>query len=146
MLGRSRSDDAERLAFALLGADERSRRVARSVACESGGSPFLIEELVCSVSGANLGGASTESIDLSAVTLEQMVNERSRQLPEAARRLLEVIAIEGRPVPVSIAAPAAGIVVERTDELVGLLTLATLRSGRAARRPRGRRDVSRPNS
>lgn len=114
-------DDAERLAFALLGADERSRGVARSVACESGGSPFLIEELACSMAGAIPGGASADTIDLSAVTLEQMVNERSRQLPDAARRLLEVIAIEGRPVPISIAAPAAGIVVDRTDELVGLL-------------------------
>jgi tetratricopeptide (TPR) repeat protein/predicted Ser/Thr protein kinase len=114
-------EHAERLAFELLGADERSRRVARSVAAESGGSPFLIEELACSMPCTNLDDAATEPIDFSAVTLEQMVNERSRQLPEAARRLLEVIAIEGRPVSLAIVAPAAGIAVERTDELVGLL-------------------------
>lgn len=113
--------DAERLAFELLGAAERSRQVARSIAAESGGSPFLIEELASSMAGAKLDGAPAASVDLSAVTLEQMVNERSRQLPEAARRLLEVIAVEGRPVPLSIVASAAGIAAERTDELVGVL-------------------------
>ncbi len=113
-------DDAERLAFALLGAAERSRLVARSVARESGGSPFLIEELACSLSSATHADAPAGPVDLSSVTLEQMVSERSRQLPEDARRLLEVIAIEGRPVPVSIAASAAQVD-ERADELIGLL-------------------------
>ena len=113
--------DAERLASSLLGSDERSAHLARSVAREAGGSPFLIEELVSSLSGATQVGASPGPADLSAATLEQMVSERSQKLPNEARRLLEVIAIEGRPVPASIAAQAAGIVVERTDELVGLL-------------------------
>jgi hypothetical protein len=113
-------DDAEQLAFALLGAEEQSRSVAQSVARESGGSPFLVEELVSTLLETASVDAPTRPVDLSAVTLEQMVSERSRQLPEDARRLLEVIAIEGRPVPVSIAASAVGVG-ERTDELVGLL-------------------------
>jgi serine/threonine protein kinase len=119
-VGPLSSTEAERLAFELLGADERSRRFSRSVALESGGSPFLIEELVCSLSDATRHEASIGALDFSAVTLDQMVSERSRKLPEEARRLLEVVAIEGRPVPVSIVASAAGVVA-RSDELLGLL-------------------------
>ena len=100
--------DAERLALELLAADERSLPLARSVALESGGSPFLIEELVCSLSDGSGIGSNTGAVTFSTVTLEQMVGERSRQLPEEARRLLEVVAIEGRPVPVSIVASAVG--------------------------------------
>ncbi len=42
-------DEATRLAFALLGSSEDARATAAAVARESGGSPFLVEELVGSL-------------------------------------------------------------------------------------------------
>jgi predicted Ser/Thr protein kinase len=100
-------DDAERLAFELLGAEQRSRAAAHSVARESGGCPFLIEELASSFVFDTHGQATAGATDLANVTLEHMVSERSRRLPDGARRMLEIVAIEGRPVPVTLAAAAA---------------------------------------
>jgi tetratricopeptide (TPR) repeat protein len=119
-VGPLSSEDAERLALVLLGAEERARAVARSVARESCGNPFLVEELSSSLSAPGRAGLPEGRVDLSDVTLEQMVDERACGLPDDARRLLEVIAVEGRPVSVSIAAAAAGVG-ERVDDAVSLL-------------------------
>ena len=123
-------DDAERLASELLGADQRTQSAARSVARESGGCPFLVEGLASSFV-FDMHGQAT---DLSNVTLERMVSERSRRLPDGARRMLEIVAIEGRPVAVTLAAGAAHTQ-ERAEEIVRLLcsqrfVRAGLRDGR----------------
>ena len=112
-----RVEDAQKLTLALLGADdELSQRIARAVARESRGSPFLVEELVRS----NRGLASASGATLSVVTLDQMIAERLERLPPPARRLIEVVAVGGRPLPVSAIATAAGVE-ENVDEVVGLL-------------------------
>jgi hypothetical protein len=102
------------------------------VARESGGCPFLVEELASSFDthAQAIGGPA----DLSNVSLERMVSERSRRLPDGARRMLEIIAIEGRPVPVTLAAAAAHTQ-ERAEENIRLLcsqrfVRAGLRDGR----------------
>ena len=98
--------DATRLALALLDrTDEIAQRTARAAARESRGSPFLVEELVRhNVNLTNRDDGST----LDALTLVQMVAQRLDRLPEEARRLLEIVAVGGRPLPVSVVAQASG--------------------------------------
>lgn len=90
------------------------------MARESGGSPFLIEELSTSLALDMRLDCTQGFIELSKVTLERMVNGRARRLPNDARQLLEIIAIEGRPVPVRVAASAAQSEAG-SDELIRLL-------------------------
>jgi serine/threonine protein kinase len=99
--------DARRLALGLLdGSDEAAQRTAQAVARESGGSPFLIEELVRS-------NRSTPERDaeqtLNLLSVDEMVSQRLVHLPDAARRLAEVIAVAARPLPIAVVAQAAGI-------------------------------------
>jgi eukaryotic-like serine/threonine-protein kinase len=100
------AEDARRLALTLLDAsDAIAQRTARAVARESRGSPFLIEELV----RTNRGTSSNVGATLAVLTLEQMVGERLARLPDEARRLLEIVAVGGCPLPVSIVAEASGL-------------------------------------
>jgi serine/threonine protein kinase len=98
--------DAQRLAMALLeSSGELAQRTARAIARESRGSPFLIEELVrgnLSVEGAPQGAT------LGGLSLGQMVAQRLDRLPDVARLVLEVLAVGGRPLPVSVIAQASG--------------------------------------
>jgi eukaryotic-like serine/threonine-protein kinase len=98
-------EDARRLALAQIGAsDEAAQRTARAVAREANGSPFLVEELVRS----NRMQASATEATLSLLTLAEMVGARLDRLPEAARRLAEVVAVAGRPLPLAVCAAACG--------------------------------------
>jgi tetratricopeptide (TPR) repeat protein len=101
--------DSQRLALALLGSDDASaRRTAEGIARESGGSPFLLEELARSASGYHkFTMAGDTSAPRPAFTLDRILSERLERLPSDARRLLEVIAIGGRPLPVSLVGAAA---------------------------------------
>ena len=94
--------------------DESARRIAVAVARESGGSPFLVEEIARSAAARLLADGDA------TITLEQVVAERLASLPEQARRLVEVIAVGGRPLPVATVGAAAGIDAD-VDEVVALL-------------------------
>src|SRR5208282_125760 len=72
---------------------------------ESRGSPFLIEELVRS--NVSVMGRP-EGDTLTTLTLGQLVAERVERLTGNARCLLELVAVSGRPVPVSVIAEASG--------------------------------------
>jgi serine/threonine protein kinase/tetratricopeptide (TPR) repeat protein len=98
--------DALRLAHALLdGDDEFSQRIARAAARESRGNPFLVGELV----RTNSSLAADDRTTLTVLTLDQMVAMRLDDLSSDAQRMLEIIAVGGRPLPVSLVALAAGI-------------------------------------
>ncbi len=94
--------DSRRLALALLG-PPREDDAAETVARDSGGSPFLIEELA-RYEPARRGRA---------VGLEELVSSRLAELSDDARLMLEVIAVGGRPLPVSVVAEASGLGRER---------------------------------
>ena len=133
------NEDARRLALTLLdGSDAMAQRTARAVARESRGSPFLIEELV----RTNRSVASTTDATLAVLTLEQMVGERLARLPDEARRLVEIVAVSGRPLPVSVVADAVGRAGfrERGDRV---RQGAEVRTHRPARRTRRGRDEPR---
>jgi predicted Ser/Thr protein kinase len=93
-------DDANALARSLVGGTGVRADRAAVIARESGGSPFFLRELAAfreSVAGA--GG----------VTLEDVLRQRIRTLPEGAAALLEVVAVAGGPLPPATAASGAGL-------------------------------------
>jgi hypothetical protein len=102
-------DDARALALAEIGgrtptddlearATDLEARVA-AIVREAGGWPFFLCEL-CRAEGGHGGeGAS----------LERMLSARARALPEAARRLLEAVAVAGRPIDRALAVQAAAL-------------------------------------
>jgi serine/threonine protein kinase len=106
-VGALDAGDARRLALALLDAShETAQRTAETVANESGGSPFLIEELVRSHRSAS---KRDRGQTLNVLSVDQMVSQRLDLLPDAARRLTEIAAVGARPLPISVVAQAAGI-------------------------------------
>ncbi len=89
--------EARELVLALADAEAIiSPSQAETIAREAAGNPFFINEL------ARFGRLG------SAATLDELVRARVRDLPPKARRLLEVVAVAGRPVEAEVAARAAG--------------------------------------
>jgi hypothetical protein len=104
---------------------------ADAIARESGGNPFFIYELVHYLeAGAAQAGEGPEA----DVSLHEVLWSRVRRLPEGARRLLEVVAVAGRPLWQEDACRAAGVAAEQS------VALASLRAGRLLR------GVGRPES
>jgi serine/threonine protein kinase len=106
---------AQRLALALLEADDATaQKTARAAARESRGNPFLVEELVRS----NLSTmARTDGRTLAVLTLDQMVGQRLDRLSGPARRLVELVAVGGRPLPIALIGQAANVG-EGVDEAI----------------------------
>jgi hypothetical protein len=115
--------DAAELARSLLaGGAEGPPESALSIAREAEGNPFFVEQLV---RYAQAGGSAS-------VSLADLLLARLAQLPPEARRLLEVVAVAGRPIEQGVAATAAGLADARP-------ALALLRSGSLVR-TRGARE------
>ncbi len=88
--------------------------LVRAIARESGGSPLFIDELVRyarSELGSIGGGVVGSADDLapSGLRLEHLIRGRLGRLPAGARRLLELVAVAGRPVALDTAVAAAGL-------------------------------------
>jgi serine/threonine protein kinase len=113
------------LALALLASrDSAAQARADTIARESGGNPFFIHELVhyLETDVAQTGGPSEGDI-----TLHEVLWIRVHRLPEGTRRLLEVVAVAGRPLRQEDACRAAGVAAEQG------VALASLRAGRLLR-------------
>jgi hypothetical protein len=124
VVGPLPSENARSLALRLLGAHgEAPLHTADAIARESAGSAFLIEELVRSVVERRLGRGSKDlPTELGPVTLENMVGERLVHLEPTERRLVEIVAVGGRPLEVSVAGDAAGIF-ERVEDVIATLRI-----------------------
>ncbi len=105
-------DDAWALACALLGPEYASLH-AGSVARESGGSPFFIHELARQV-------VEHRTIPGRTVTLDEVLVGRLDRLSIETRRLLELVAVAGRPIPEPVLRRAAG---PGADDQTALATL-----------------------
>jgi tetratricopeptide (TPR) repeat protein len=120
---------ARRLAQMLLASDDRSTDgVADAIAREADGNPFLIEELARNVVSRSSAPARA-SVITGQTTLEEMVSDRLSQLPQDARRCLELIAVSGRPVPMAVASAAAELQQTPEETLVLLRARRFVRSG-----------------
>ncbi|MGH7440452.1 MAG: serine/threonine-protein kinase PknK, partial [Polyangiaceae bacterium] len=98
-------EEARQMALGLLEATEKAaQRTAAAVAGEAHGSPFLVEELVRSNSGA----LPASGARLRVATLDEMVTRRLESLSPDEQRMLEVLAVAGRPLPVAMLADACG--------------------------------------
>lgn len=107
---------AEAYARSLLGETEVD---LKALVREAQGSPWLIEALVALIKTRGLGAVVP-------TTLGDWVKARIEGLSEPARRLLEVVAVAGRPVERLVAWHAAALDAEVSDPLVGLKALRML--------------------
>ena len=118
--------DAEALALTLLGSeDQAAARHAVAIARESGGNPFFVAELVRYVQAD--AGLLHRVPGADEVAFDEVLWARVRRLPEEARRLLEVVAVSGRPLGQADAARAAELGASEQK------ALPLLRSGRLIR-------------
>jgi len=133
-LGRSREvvigpmslEETEALAVALLGGDDpAARRCAAAIARESAGSPLFVQALVRHVQSRSGEPAFRE---LGDVGLDEVLWREVSRLPDEARRLLEVLAVAGRPLRFDEACRSSGV------GEGGRGAFALLRSCRMARR------------
>jgi eukaryotic-like serine/threonine-protein kinase len=113
-LGSLPDGDAQRLAEALLAESHGDAARAEAIARESGGNPFFVGELTRHTADGELA-------------LSGLVQRRVERLDGPARRLLEVVAVAGRPIESDVAATVAQLRSELRD------ALATLRAERLVR-------------
>jgi len=98
---------------ALALARERLRPVvdeamAEAIARESEGNPFSIEELARYVeTGGGIGEGAQSAVESGSLTLRRAIQERLRATAESSRRLLEIVAVAGRPLELNVAFDAA---------------------------------------
>ncbi|HEY3256795.1 MAG TPA: protein kinase, partial [Polyangiaceae bacterium] len=98
---------------------------AEGIARESGGNPYFLGELAAYV--LRTEHSEPSSFSAGGLTLTSVIHARAQQLPEAARRLLEIVAVAGRPIR-SVDALVAALGDERSPTW-----LARLRSDRFVR-------------
>lgn len=120
--------EAHDLSVVLIGSSgAQSTARAETIARESRGNPFLIDELaryaVEHQSPAAAPLASTFGSD-DQLTVDTVISARVAALPGPARRLLELLAVSGRPLNVAIAREAADL---RSTELEALSMLRARR-------------------
>jgi predicted ATPase len=114
-------DETRSLALALLGPNRpHARAEAEWIASESRGGAFFVYELVEHLqSGAGVVTAQPD--------LDDVLWQRIGRLPEDARRLLEVVAVAGKPIRLLVAQDAAHM------PLLGPQVVASLRARRLVR-------------
>jgi len=117
--------EAESLAIELLGSDNPAvRSHAAAIARESGGNPIFVHELA---QHTRTDRPADQADGAGDITFEAVLWTRIQRLSPESRRLLEVVAVSGRPLGRSEAFRAAELGAE------GWMALATLRSSRLVR-------------
>jgi tetratricopeptide (TPR) repeat protein len=85
-------------------------RISEAAVREAGGNPFFAVELVHHLRTMVLPGRGLEaSLDGRAFRLDGMILKRVGNLPEESRRMLQVIAVAGDPLPQQVIAGASGV-------------------------------------
>jgi serine/threonine protein kinase len=118
--------EARALARVLL-AGEAEGGTAEQIAAESGGSPLFVHELARHVRTRKPAEAA---IAPGQISLHQVLTARLARLLPDARRLLESIAVAGRPIPQSTVCFAAGV--ENGPQVLAVLRSEHLIRSRAA--------------
>lgn len=116
------------LTLALLGRNDAAALAdAFLVARESRGNPYFIAELVKHLQSGERIAREAEGVPAGQLDLEEMIWSRVGRLTGVARRLLEVVAVSGRPVGLTEACLAADLGPE------GRAAAASLRAARLLR-------------
>ena len=102
------ADEARELAMTLLGGTRSAQASAETIARESGGNPLLLHQLADYLKSPPRGELDQATVG-KELTLEDVLKRRLSELPSEARRLLEVVAVAGRPISLDIANEVAGI-------------------------------------
>ncbi|MBV8318915.1 MAG: AAA family ATPase, partial [Planctomycetaceae bacterium] len=119
------------LALALIGQDdEAARRLAETIARESGGSPYFVSELVQYLLDGGELGESLAALS-SDVRLDEVLWRRIQRHPGEAQSLLEVLAVAGQPIRQAMACQIAGLGAEGFWLMWGIWWEATDHWGRA---------------
>jgi hypothetical protein len=134
-VGEMGQNEARQLAMNLLDdEDGRARDLAETIAQESHGSPFFLDALVRHWQSAGrpqpaqMQSKPGETPSLTPQpTVESLIVDRIAGLSPAARRLVEILAVFGQPLQVSLASRAADL----EEEELG--AMAALRVGRLTR-------------
>lgn len=105
-------DNIADLARAILGKDLSAKQI-KTLAKETGGSPYFITELLLN--------ASLEQLDdkEGSLQLDDMIRARAAKLPERAQRILELVAVAGQPLSQSLVQGCFGGSLDPKD--IGLL-------------------------
>ena len=121
--------EASELAMRLGAArDDIDRPRAEAIALESRGDPFLIDQL-------SRYALETAADGDGAVTIRQVIERRLANLTPDVHRLLEIVAVAGQPIPLSVVRRAAGVDIDDHPTLANLVVdrLARLRETRGPR-------------
>ncbi len=120
--------EARKLAAMLLASKESSDELVESIASESSGNPFLLSELVrFHQSGVGLRRSLSGKLHL-----EDVIEARLSQFSPGARRVLELVAIAGRPLALEVAVAASELEAPAARAAIAQLRSAQLlRSARA---------------
>jgi hypothetical protein len=109
--------DARRLAVGLTAGADGAPERADTIARESRGNPFFVHQLA--QHSVTVGGATS---------LEAVVRERVRALPQPARQLMAAIALSAQPISAHVAATAAGLESQDGEPLQLLRTSRLVRA------------------
>jgi serine/threonine protein kinase/tetratricopeptide (TPR) repeat protein len=104
--------EARELADALCAGSTAS---AAAVAAESAGHPFFLGEL------ARMSADGRDGRPASVLRLDELVQESTGALPPLARALLRAVCVAGAPIPLTVAAEAAGLGDEETQHAAAIL-------------------------
>ncbi|WP_437968955.1 protein kinase [Sorangium sp. So ce260] len=131
-LGALTPEEGRALALTFLGGGDRAAAQADAIAAEAEGNPFFVLELSREVQGSAAPESSRGGDG--AVRLGSVLANRVLRLPAEARRLLEVVAVSGKPLGRRAAREAAGLTPAQDQAAI-----AALRAGNVIR-TRGQRD------
>lgn len=126
-LGPLSEGECRELAAELSGAGGVAPDAIAAICRDSGGSPFLVDELLRS-RRSNLGGEADWEINVS-----EIVGERLQSLPSDARSLIETIAVVGGPLDRITALEAAGIESFDPDLIASLERARVIRTSAVVR-------------
>jgi len=99
VIGELEMREAGRLARWLLDEETpHSEELARTIARESGGCPFLIEAMVRYARTIALSGDAEVARAMGEASVEEVINYQLERLPKEGRRLMELIALAGQPI------------------------------------------------
>jgi serine/threonine protein kinase len=120
-LGELGPEEARALARELLGHRPQATDRTEAIVREAQGNPFLVDAL-----------SRFSADETSGLAVDELIWRRVREMPEAARRLLAVVATAGRPIELGVAVQAAGLEGEGDAALAALRSVHFVRTRRSS--------------